>query len=111
MKNVVEFPKSKIVREIPIENDVIEKTKVKGLQNYADSIIDELVDNLVSDIENSGIDVDGKQFLKDFSFAVDGLRATIYRHFDIAHGLHNFIDENVKVINRETGETVLDIDE
>jgi hypothetical protein len=110
MTKVVEFPKSKIVREVPVSNEVIEKAKEKGLQNYADSIIDELIENLASDIENSGIDVDSKQFMKDFSFTVDGMRATIYRHFGITHGLHNFIDENVKIVNRKTGEMVDDLD-
>jgi hypothetical protein len=36
----------------------------------------------------------------------DALRATVYRHFDIEHPLHSFIDKNVNVIDRITGKVV-----
>jgi hypothetical protein len=108
-ENVVQFPKSKIVRETPSNDDVVKQYKLKGLCKYADGIVDDIVELMVTEIENHGVDTDSKVFLKDFSMAADALRATIYRQFELEHGLHNFIDENVKVINRQTGKLIEDI--
>lgn len=106
MKNIVEFPKSKIFREAPINIEVIEKAKEKATTNFADQIVDSIIEGMLEQIENCGIDTDTADFMKDFSLSVDGLRATVYRSLGIAHHLHAFIDENVKMINRETGEAV-----
>jgi hypothetical protein len=61
---------------------------------------------MLEQIENFGIDTESDNFMKDFSLTVDGLRATVYRSFGIPHHLHDFIDENVKMIYRETGQPV-----
>jgi hypothetical protein len=45
---------------------------------------------------------------------VDSLRATVYRTLEVPHHLHEFIDNSVKMIHRETGKVIepgdLDID-
>ena len=105
--NVLEFPKHKIVREAINETEeVIVKAKEKGRAKFADTIVDDLVDMAVEELENCGIDTDDKNFLKDFSMAADAIRATIYRQFNLEHNLHKFIDENVKMVNRKTGELI-----
>ena len=108
-ENVVQFPKSKIVRESPSSEDVVKEYKLKGLFKYADGIVDDIVEIMVTEIENHGLDTDTKVFLKDFSMAADALRATIYRQFELPHNLHGFVDENVKVINRKTGKLIEDV--
>jgi hypothetical protein len=105
MTKVVEFPKNKIVREANNE-EVIIKAKRKSKIRYADDIIDGLVDIMIEDLEQQGVDTDDEFFLKDFSMTVDALRATIYRQFDIEHPLQKFIDENVTVIDRRTGKKI-----
>lgn len=111
MKNVVEFPKNKIVRQAQVDVEAIELAKERSLFTFADNIMDELIENLATDIENSGIDIEEHAFLKDFSLTVDALRATIYRTFGLPHTLHSFIDENVKIISRETGEPIDSFDD
>ena len=111
MKNVVEFPKSKIVRQAQVDVEAIELAKERSLITFADNIMDELIENLASDIENAGIDIEEHAFLKDFSLTVDALRATVYRTFGLPHSLHGFIDENVKVISRETGDPINSFDD
>ena len=106
MKNVVEFPKNKIVREAPVNVEVIEKAKEKAITSFADQIVDSMLETMLEQIENFGIDTESDNFMKDFSLTVDGLRATIYRSFDIPHHLHDFIDDNVKMIHRDTGELI-----
>ena len=98
---VVEFPKSRIVREIPVHIEEIEKAKERGLTSYADGIVDDLVGNIYTEIENYGLDVDSDHFEKDFSFAMDGIRSTVYRILGIKHHLHDFVDTSVKMMKRD----------
>ena len=104
MTKIVEFPKNKIVREMPANVELIEQAQQRSLQNHADSIVEELIDNIVESLDQDGIDIDADQFLKDLSLSVDALRAAVYRHFGLKHDLHSFIDENMKAIDRNTGE-------
>lgn len=104
-ENVVEFPSHRIVRE-HAGIQLVKEAQEKGLQKYADTITEDMIGNMVEELENYGIDVDRNAFLKDFSLTVDSLRATIYRQFELNHALHDFIDKNVKMINRQTGEPV-----
>jgi hypothetical protein len=106
MSKIVEFPKHKIVREIPTDEGVVSEAKIKGRMNYADGIVDDMVDIMLEELENQGIDVENDFFMKDFSMTVDALRATVYRQLDLEHGLHNFIDENVRMIDRKTGKVI-----
>jgi len=107
MTKIVEFPKNKIVREAPLNQELIEQAQHRQLQNHADGIVDELIDNIVEHLDDQGIEVDADQFLKDMSLPVDGIRAAVYRTFGLKHDLHQFIDENVKMINRRTGEVLM----
>lgn len=106
MKNVVEFPKNKIVRAAPIHVEAIAAAQEKALQNHADTIVDELIEGLVAEIENYGVTIEDKAFMRDFSLTADALRASIYRSFGLDHQLHSFIDNNVKMMNRLTGELI-----
>lgn len=99
--NVLQFPKNKIVRENVIDIEVIEKYKEKGIQNFADKVIDDMVANILGDLENYGIEIDTEQFSKDFSLASDSLRATVYRSFGIEHSLHEFVDNNIEIVPKE----------
>jgi hypothetical protein len=77
MTNVFKFPEHKIVREIPINNDEVERAKEKGKQNYAEEIIVDLAENLLGALDSYGLDQDSKHFDKDFSFAMEAFRALI----------------------------------
>jgi hypothetical protein len=108
-EKVVNFPSHRIIRE-HADVDIIAKAKQKSTLKFADSITEEMVGNMLEDLENSGIDVETKQFIKDFSMVVDCLRASVYRHFELEHHLHEFIDTNVKMIDKTTRE-LIEIDE
>ena len=92
---IVEFPKHKIVREIPTNVEEIEKAKERSTQNFAEDIMEDLVSNIYAEFENYGLDVEGENFEKDFSFAADALRSTIYRTLGIKHPMQDFIKNNV----------------
>jgi hypothetical protein len=57
--NVYNFPKSKIVRDVASENlEAIKKMKNKSPKNFADSLTQEMIDNILSDFDNCGVDID-----------------------------------------------------
>lgn len=109
MTNVFKFPEHKIVREVPINNDEVEKAKEKGKQNYAEDIIVDLAENLLSALDSYGLDQDSKNFDRDFSFTIEAMRAMIYRTLSLDHHLHDFIDEHVTVLKKdENGNIILE---
>ena len=109
MTNVFKFPEHKIVREIPINNDEVERAKEKGKQNYAEEIIVDLAENLLGALDSYGLDQDSKHFDKDFSFAMEAFRALIYRTLSINHHLHNFIDTSVSILKKdENGNMIIE---
>lgn len=110
MNKIVEFPKSKIVREATNE-EYVNQAKEKGKVKYADGIIDDIISIVLTELENQGIETDDFVFLKDFSMAADSLRATVYRQFDIEHPLQSFIDKNVNMIDRKTGKIVENLED
>lgn len=107
MTNVFKFPESKIVREIPINNDEVEKAKEKGKQNYAEDIVVDLAENLLGALDSYGLDQDSKHFDKDFSFAMEAFRALIYRTLSLNHHLHNFIDTSVSLLKKDENGNVM----
>lgn len=98
MTTIVQFPTSRIVREHQPNVEEIEKAKEKSLQKHAETIVEDLFLSLLDAMENYGIDVDSEQFERDFTFASDAVRATVYRSFGIEHALHDFINNNVQII-------------
>ena len=101
MTNVFKFPEHKIVREVPPQIEEIEKAKEKGKQNYAEDIISDFAESMIGALDSYGIDQDGKHFVKDLSFAVEAIRAMIYRSLAIEHHLHDFVDSHVSVLKKD----------
>ena len=93
---VIEFPKSKVVREVPKEQ--IEAKKKRQELKIADTIVDEINGYILTELDNYDIDIQSKQFMKDYILVMDSLRAAVYRYFAIEHHLHEFIDNNITMI-------------
>lgn len=96
---VIEFPKHKVVRDIPEEH--LRARQAKADQKLADAIVDDIVGAIITELDNCMINVESKQFSKDLIMVVDTLKACVYRSFGIDHHLHDFIDSNVSVIEDE----------
>lgn len=107
--NVIEFPKHKIFRENVFDCEEIERKKEKSLKKFADSLTQEITENMLMDFDNSGINIESESFIKDFHFLVNVLTATIYRTTDLKHDLHTFIDERVKLIKVDQTDDQLSI--
>lgn len=93
---VIEFPKSKVVREVPEE--IHRERQAKADMKQADTIVDEVAGLMITELDNYYVDVTNKQFAKDIILVVDALKAAVYRSYGIDHHLHPFIDDNVKLI-------------
>jgi hypothetical protein len=99
MTNVYQFPKSKIVRDVPQDMEEVEKIRTKGKKNYADGMAEELTVIVLTEMENFGMETTHPGFQKDFIFLNDVIKCAIYRSMGLSHGLHEFIDEHVEVVN------------
>jgi transcriptional regulator NrdR family protein len=91
--NVVEFPKSRVVRDIDEMPEVL-KFKQKGLKKYADASIQQIASNILEELNNSGIDTSTDAFMKDFYCAAALLQAAVYRSFEFEHPCHQWVDSN-----------------
>lgn len=98
MTTIVNFPTSRIVREIQPNIEEVEKAKEKGKQNYADGMAEEVTAFLLIELENFGLDTTKDNFNKDFAFLHDVIKCIIYRNMELKHGLQSFIDENVQIV-------------
>jgi hypothetical protein len=103
MTNVFKFPEHKIVREVPVNLEEVEKQKEKGKQKYADGIVGEVATGLIAELENYGVEIedDDGSMSKDFIFLTDVLKSVIYRNMGLKHSLHNFVDDNVEIFTNE----------
>lgn len=103
MTTIVNFPTSRIVREVQPNIEEVEKAKEKGKQKYADGIVAEVATGLLAELENYGIDLESEEgkFSKDFLFLTDVLKSVIYRNMGLKHSLHNFVDDNVEIFTNE----------
>lgn len=104
--NIVSFPKDKIYREGIQGNEELEKVKVKSTINFADTVVEELAQNILSEFGGIGLEIDNEQFSKDFHFLVCILAAIVYRTLNLDHPFHQFLSENVSY--KEISETELD---
>jgi len=105
-ENVLQFPKSKIVREIVPDNEEIQKMRQKSKSNLADTIVEDLTEKLLLEMADLGIDTEGDDFIKDFHFLVGVLSATIYRTLDLEHPFHGFLSESVQLIPITAKDTI-----
>lgn len=101
MDKVIEFPKHKVVRDVP--GEVLEERNRKADLKMADAMVDDLAGIIATEIDNFDIDVQSKDFAKDFIVVVDALKATIYRQFGLKHHFHAFTDKNISIIDADFG--------
>lgn len=96
-EKVIEFPKSKVVRDVPDEQ--LKERSLRQAEKLADTIVDEITGLVIAELDNFQIDVEDKKIAKDLVLLVDALRAIVYRSIGLEHHLHSFIDNNVKLID------------
>lgn len=99
MANILEFPKSAIVRDTTAQtNERIAAAKEAGTKNFADAIGNDLAEEMAINLSSCGIDIETEQFQKDFTLMFAVMAGMIYRAVDLTHPIHPFMDESVKTV-------------
>ena len=107
--NVVHFPKEKIVRDAPkLEEEALELIKLHKKKAYAEDLILGISENILLALDHNGVNVMSKSFAKDFNYSMDCLRASIYRQMDLPHHLHDYITNEVSLLDDEGNPIQLD---
>jgi len=106
---VIEFPKHKVVRDVP--GEVMEERARRADQKMADAIVEEITGIILTELDNYHVEIEEESFAKDMVLVVDALRATIYRQFGFEHHLHPFIEKNIKIISKEDAKAMEDMNE
>ena len=88
----------------------MEELKKEGKLNFADSLTDQLMNMLLENLHDVGIDITTPTFVKDISLTTSILRAAIFRNFELDHPMHQFIDRFVAMAPVPEN-TILDTDE
>lgn len=101
-ENIFVFPKSRIIRE-PVEPlpEQIQAMKSKSLHKHAEQICDDIFANFMTDFNDAGLDDTDEHYKKDAYFLYSVLSSLVYRNMGLTHELHTFVDENVKVLEKD----------
>jgi hypothetical protein len=99
---VIEFPKHKVVRDVP--GEVMEERARRADQKMADAIVSDISSIILTELDNYYVSVEDESFAKDLVLVVDALTAAVYRQFGFEHHLHEFIENNISIISKEEAE-------
>jgi len=91
-ENILEFPK-KNQENFPssIEESILHVNSVR--QEYCDEIHSDVMDAVVNVLNSYNLLVKAEEdYIKDYVFVEEGLKALIYRHKRLPHQFHEIID-------------------
>jgi hypothetical protein len=106
---VIEFPKHKVVRDVP--GEVLEERARRADMKMADAIVNDITSIIITELDNYYVSVEDESFAKDLVLVVDALRATVYRQFGFEHHLHPFIEKNITIISKKDAEAMENMNE
>jgi hypothetical protein len=95
MSDVIPFPQTRIIREVPPES--IKQVQERGKVRHAEAIVDEVAAIMHSGLSDFGIDTEPEDFQKDFAFTLEGLKAIVFRSFGIEHQWHDIISRKINL--------------
>ena len=90
--NVIPFPTTRL-RLVPIETA---ESAEQENRDYADKFVHELALHFLSEFHEEGFDIHSTTFDKNFGFAIESLRSTLYATYDIHHPFQEIVDKCVK---------------
>ena len=69
---VIEFPKHKVVRDVP--GEVLEERARRADQKMADAIVSDITAMILTELDNFYVSVEDETFTKDLVLVVDALK-------------------------------------
>ena len=103
-ENILEFPK-KNQETFPssIEESILHITAVR--QEYCDEIHADVMDAVVNILNSYGLVIKSEEdFIKDYVFVEEGLKALIYRHKRLPHQFHEITDAVITLTDEAKSE-------
>ena len=91
--NVLEFPKNKVVRDVPPE--ILEKRNEKQLHKFADFVVEEMIEAIISEFDCYALQISEP----DIVLIMEAVRSAINRSHNIDHPLQKFVDKNIKALD------------
>ena len=95
---VLSFPDGK---EVPVDKTTTKETIADHqTKKFADSLADDLVIQMVTSMQQDGLNVgkvSGQKTFLDVGIFLEALRGMIYREFDLEHPFHNITDKMMYV--------------
>ena len=99
--NVVSFPGKGFNGELvsPQSTEELEQYFDTNKKVYIDHVADYYASQIINKLGMHGFAIYEDQFLDDFTFTVEALRATLYRGLDIKHPFHEDMNRMVGLVH------------
>ena len=79
---IIQFPQDKVVRVVSDIPEVM-KIKVRGLRNYANTVVENTIHSICSELESHGIDTNTDMFVKDVNYLTQIVTEIVNRSIGI----------------------------
>lgn len=86
--NVVKFPSGSKNTSDKDVGELLETNKIR----FAENLVDHYGTQLLSKLVTHGLEPDRSDFMYDYLFVMEALRATILRNIGVEHPMHELID-------------------
>ena len=100
--NIIRFPKTPPPDIALPQETQLETTKRREI--FVQKIVDDLVVTALQKFYDNNFDVKDTDFINDFTFSVETLKATLYRRLELGHPLHPIMDKAIEELNRASGD-------
>lgn len=96
--NVVDFTSRLVNKQLDDYYDA----EQEEFDEYTETL-NYLYDDLLESLQECGMANDEDEFIKDFAYSMESIRALVDRQFGNNHGFHKLIDEKMSVERDEDG--------
>jgi hypothetical protein len=107
MAEILKFPSDKIQRPPTTASDEDRESFRKNKERFVERIVDHYGMQLLNKLAMHGFDVEDSKFMYDYIFAMETLRACLYRNVGISHPLQRLSDASEEVV----GDSEFDVEE
>ena len=111
MGELIQFPKSRIVRRPPTVSSTITEKQEKDVQvaQFVEDLTEQLSMQILATCQENVVHMKGEPFLRDLAIVIEGVKSLLYRDFGKAHPMQKLTDTMIQIITMKTGQRITDI--
>ena len=94
-KNVIQGPWPKSKRKVKVPDESVIELHEK--LNFADELCQSVIVQMIHTLGENGIEVTGKDFIRDMSLLIEFTKGTIYRGMELPHETQPILENLVKL--------------